>query len=148
MFIDTHAHIYIDRFKDDLDKVINRSLEQKVTQILMPNIDVVSMDDVVETAKNYPDVCKPMVGLHPCSVNDNWKEDLNQLKPYLNDDGVIAVGEIGMDLYWDKTFASAQEEAFRHQISWAKELGLPIVCLLYTSPSPRDRTRSRMPSSA
>lgn len=127
MFIDTHAHIYIDRFKDDLNEVINRSLEQNVTQILMPNIDVASMDDVIATSKNYPDVCKPMVGLHPCSVNQNWKEDLNKLEPYLDDQNVIAVGEIGIDLYWDKTFASAQEEAFRYQISWAKELGLPIV---------------------
>lgn len=127
MFIDTHAHIYIDRFKDDLNEVINRSLAQNVTQILMPNIDVATMDDVIAVGKNYPDICKPMVGLHPCSVNENWKEDLDQLQPYLDDDNVIAVGEIGIDLYWDKTFASAQEEAFRYQIAWAKELALPIV---------------------
>ncbi len=127
MFIDTHAHIYIDRFKDDLNEIINRSLEQNVTQILMPNIDVATIDDVIATGKAYPEVCKPMVGLHPCSVNDQWKEDLQKLRPYLDDKKIIAVGEIGIDLYWDKTYAKAQEEAFRYQISWAKELGLPIV---------------------
>ena len=127
MFIDTHAHIYIDRFKDDLNEIINRSLEQNVTQILMPNIDVATIDDVIATGKAYPEVCKPMVGLHPCSVNDQWKEDLQKLRPFLDDKKIIAVGEIGIDLYWDKTYAKAQEEAFRYQISWAKELGLPIV---------------------
>ena len=127
MFIDTHAHIYIDRFKDDLKEVINRSLEQNVTQILMPNIDVETMDDVIATGLSFPDICKPMVGLHPCSVNEQWKEALQKLRPYLDDERVVAVGEIGVDLYWDKTFATAQEEAFRYQISWAKELNLPIV---------------------
>lgn len=127
MFIDTHAHIYIDRFKDDLNEVINRSIEQNVSKILMPNIDVDTMDDVIATADSYPDVCKPMVGLHPCSVNERWRDDLQKLKPYLNNKNIIAVGEIGIDLYWDSTFAKAQEEAFRYQISWAKEHSLPIV---------------------
>jgi len=127
MFIDTHAHIYIDRFKEDLDEVINRTKEHKVSKILMPNIDVETISDVFNITDQYPDTCLPMVGLHPCSVNDNWTEDLKTLRPYLNQPSVIAVGEIGIDLYWDKTYKKAQEDAFRHQIMWAKELNLPIV---------------------
>lgn len=127
MFIDTHAHIYMDRFEEDIDDVLKRSLEAKVNQILLPNIDMDSMSEVFLLSKKYSSVCKPMVGLHPCSVDSSWKIVLDKLSSFLKEENVIAVGEIGVDLHWDKTFKEEQEAAFRYQISWAKELDLPIV---------------------
>ncbi len=126
-FIDTHAHIYMDRFEEDLDKVIHNAGLSYVTQILMPNIDVSSMKRVMSTHERFPEVCKPMVGLHPCSVNESWAKDLKELEAYLDLDSIVAIGEIGIDLYWDKTFGEDQEKAFIHQINWAKDLNLPIV---------------------
>jgi len=127
MYIDTHAHIYVDQFKDDISDVINRCTEQDIQKILLPNIDLTTIDQVFDLHQAYPSQCYPMVGLHPCSVNADWQKNLDLLFPYLDREEVIAVGEIGVDLYWDKTFAKAQEEAFRAQITWAKERSLPIV---------------------
>lgn len=117
----------MDRFKEDIDEIINRSIRVKVNQILLPNIDLPSMEDVFLLAEKYPSICKPMVGLHPCSVNENWKNTLKTLESSLNVGNIISVGEIGIDLYWEKTFKEEQEKAFRHQINWAKERDLPIV---------------------
>lgn len=127
MYIDTHAHLYIDRFDEDIHEVIKRCQHQKVGKVLLPNIDVSTIESVFSLSNSYPTICFPMVGLHPCSVTKDWKADLASLEKYLDKQGVIAVGEIGVDLYWDKTFAKAQEEAFRSQIVWAKKRGLPIV---------------------
>jgi len=123
----THAHIYVDQFKDDISEVIKRCIEQDIQKILLPNIDVETIDQAFDLHNLYPQLCYPMVGLHPCSVDANWQSNLDQLLPYLDREEVIAVGEIGVDLYWDKTFAKAQEETFRFQINWAKERSLPIV---------------------
>lgn len=127
MFIDTHAHIYMDKFEEDIDDIIKRSLDAKVNQILLPNIDVNSMESVFSLSRAYPNICKPMVGLHPCSVGASWKTVLNTLSSSLSEENIVAVGEIGVDLYWDTTFKKEQEDAFRYQIEWAKELDLPIV---------------------
>ena len=127
MYIDTHAHIYVDQFKDDLGEVINRCAAQDIQKILLPNIDIATIDQVFDLHKAYPTLCYPMVGLHPCSIDASWQDNLDHLFHYLDRPEVIAVGEIGVDLYWDQTFAKAQEEAFRHQIHWAKERSLPIV---------------------
>ncbi len=127
MYIDTHAHIYVDQFKEDINEIINRCIDQDVQKILLPNIDIETIDQVFDLYSTYPTRCYPMVGLHPCSVNDDWKDALDNLEVYLKREEVIAVGEIGVDLYWDQTFAKAQEEAFRYQIQWAKDLSLPIV---------------------
>lgn len=127
MFIDTHAHIYTDAFQDDYAKIVQRAQDAHVERILMPNIDVNSMNDVMQLHKMYPDVCFPMVGLHPCSVNGDYERALESLAVYLKNEEIIAVGEIGMDLYWDTTFEKEQTIAFRTQIQWAKQYNLPIV---------------------
>lgn len=126
-FIDTHAHTYGDAFNDDLDAVVKRTQAAQVAKVLLPNIDMNSIDDMFRLCDAYPDHFYPMVGLHPCSVKANYKEELEGLRPYLDDPRVIAVGEMGTDLYWDKTFVEEQKDAFRIQVDWAKEKQLPIV---------------------
>ena len=127
MFIDTHAHTYTDKFKDDLDEVIALSLSANVDKVLLPNIDSLTIDKLFSLCDSYPEHFYPMVGLHPCSVNDAYKNELNKLEPYLEDERVIAIGETGTDLYWDQTYKDQQFQALEIQISWALDLDLPIV---------------------
>ncbi|MEE9371842.1 MAG: TatD family hydrolase [Saprospiraceae bacterium] len=126
MLIDTHTHLYLDKFQEDIDEVITRAVAEDVKMMLLPNIDSATIDEVFKLASKYPQ-CLPMVGLHPCSVKANYKEELESLHAYLDRENVIAVGEIGMDLYWDKTFEKEQIEAFHIQLDWALDNDLPIV---------------------
>lgn len=127
MFIDTHTHLYSSQFDEDRDAAVQRALTAGVTKLLLPNVDLRSLEGMFALEKNYPGVCFPMLGLHPCSVDAQWEETLAHLKKWLNQRAFIAIGEIGMDLYWDKTFQKEQEQAFITQINWAKELEIPIV---------------------
>jgi len=127
MFIDTHAHTYIDKFKDDLDDVIALSIAANVEKVLLPNIDSSTIDGLFDLCDSNPDHFYPMVGLHPCNVKADYKNELQKLHPYLDDKRVIAIGEAGTDLYWDKTYVNEQAKALEIQISWALELNLPIV---------------------
>lgn len=126
-FIDSHAHIYSEKLKKDLPDVMERALENGVTKIFMPNIDHTSIDDMFEVENKYPDNCFPMMGLHPCSVNKTFEKELYLVEEWLNKRDFYAVGEIGTDLYWDKTFWPQQQEAFKIQVNWAKVKNLPIV---------------------
>jgi TatD DNase family protein len=125
--IDTHAHIYLQEFDGDRETVISRSVEAGVQRIIMPNIDRHSVDALLETEARYPDVCVATMGLHPCSVKEDFEQELYQVEEWLNSRPFVAVGEIGTDLYWDKTFWAQQQEAFRVQAGWAKEYGVPII---------------------
>jgi len=127
MFIDTHSHLYSSQFDEDRDAVIQRALTAGVTKLLLPNVDLRSIEGMFTLERNYPGVCFPMLGLHPCSVDLDWEKTLAELKKHLNQRAFIAIGEIGIDLYWDKTFLKEQEQAFITQINWAKELQIPIV---------------------
>ena len=127
MFIDTHSHLYSSQFDEDRDAAIQRALTAGVTKLLLPNVDLRSIEGMFALERNYPGVCFPMLGLHPCSVDLDWEKTLAELKKYLNQRVFIAIGEIGIDLYWDKTFLKEQEQAFITQINWAKELQIPIV---------------------
>jgi TatD DNase family protein len=127
MFIDTHSHLYSSQFDEDRDAVIQRALTAGVTKLLLPNVDLRSIEGMFALERNYPGVCFPMLGLHPCSVDLDWEKTLAELKKHLNQRAFIAIGEIGIDLYWDKTFQREQEQAFITQINWAKELQIPIV---------------------
>ncbi|MDR9826960.1 TatD family hydrolase [Vibrio sp. FNV 38] len=125
--IDTHAHIYATEFDQDRDEVVQRALSQGLTQILLPNIDLESIQSMLATEAKYPDVCRSMMGLHPCYVDSDVEQTLAVIKEWFDKHSFIAVGEIGIDLYWDKTFRQEQEWAFTTQLNWAKELDLPVV---------------------
>ncbi|MCB9246605.1 MAG: TatD family hydrolase [Flavobacteriales bacterium] len=124
---DTHAHLYADEFKEDLELVVNRALKANVDRIFLPNIDVSSISGLKELTANYPDLFFGMMGLHPCSVDENYKDQLKILKEEITKGGYKAIGEIGMDLYWDQSTRLWQEEAFCIQCEWASELNLPIA---------------------
>jgi TatD DNase family protein len=127
MFIDTHTHLFVDAFDDDIDLVMQKAIAAGVEYFLLPNIDVDSIDRMHRLEEKYPNKCKSMMGLHPGSVGANWERDLETIRENLFSRSYCAVGEIGMDLYWDKTFIEAQKKAFRMQVEWAKELKLPVV---------------------
>ncbi|HAS41630.1 MAG TPA: hydrolase TatD [Microscillaceae bacterium] len=127
MFIDTHAHIYASQFKKDQADVLRRAFEQNVEKIYLPNIDHTSIDDMMEVEAKYPDNCFAMMGLHPCSVNKDFEKELYQVETWLGKRDFVAIGEIGTDLYWDKTFFEQQAEAFKIQVEWAKKYKRPIV---------------------
>lgn len=127
MFIDTHTHLFVDAFDKDRKEVVQKSIDAGVERMLLPNIDIDTIDAMNQMAKEFPEHCFPMMGLHPGSVKEDWEERLEIIRKHLFEGRYIAVGEIGMDLYWDKTFVNEQREAFRRQVEWAKELQLPIV---------------------
>lgn len=127
MLIDTHAHLYADEFKEDSDSMIQRAISSGVKKILLPNIDQESIAGMLKLCNDYPSICFPMMGLHPCSVDASYENTLNQFETYFKSGTMIAVGETGMDLYWDKTFIEQQRESFRIHIDWAKKYNLPLV---------------------
>ena len=124
---DTHSHLYDNKFAEDQKEVIERAFEEDVNRIFLPNVDQHTVKGMMDIVATYPDQCFAMMGLHPCHVKADYKEELTVLKAHLDTDKFCAVGEIGMDLYWDKTFLEEQKDAFRTQIHWAKEKGLPIA---------------------
>jgi TatD DNase family protein len=126
-FIDTHSHIYQDAFKDDIEEVVFRARSESVSYILLPNIDATSVEALHQLAGLFPDVCLPMMGLHPTSVKENYLHETGIAENLLRTGKYIAVGEIGIDLYWDKTFLEEQKEVFARQILLAKELDLPFI---------------------
>ncbi|MBK9190662.1 MAG: TatD family hydrolase [Crocinitomicaceae bacterium] len=125
--IDTHTHLFSKEFEADRDIVIKNAIQSGVSKMLLPNVDLESIEAMHLVSEKYPDVCFPMMGLHPCSVKENWQDELAVVKSWLDKKTYCAVGEIGIDLYWDKTTLSYQQKAFRQQIIWAKEKKLPVV---------------------
>lgn len=125
--IDTHAHIYAEEFDKDRDAVIQRALDQGIDKILLPNIDLDSISPMLSTEAKYPEICRSMMGLHPCYVDENVEKTLQTIHSWFDKHNFIAVGEIGIDLYWDKTYKAEQEYAFICQLNWAKEKQLPVV---------------------
>lgn len=125
--IDTHAHIYASEFDQDRDEVVQRALDAGIEHILLPNIDLDSIEPMLATEAAYPQVCRSMMGLHPCYVDANVDQTLDTIHSWFDKHNFIAVGEIGIDLYWDKTYRKEQEHAFITQLNWAKEMDLPVV---------------------
>ncbi len=126
-FIDTHTHIYLDDFSPDIETVIQSAKERHVKKMLLPNIDSSTIEKLKELCRKHPDCCFPMMGLHPTSVNKDFEKELLFVEAELSKGRYIAVGEIGIDLYWDKTFKDEQVEAFLFQIKLAEKHKLPIV---------------------
>lgn len=125
--IDTHAHIYSDKFAKDRSDMLERAFEAGLSRIYMPNIDHTSTDGMLELEHRYPNRCLPMMGLHPCSVDAQFEKELYQVEAWLAKRDFVAIGEMGLDLYWDKTYFPQQQEAFRIQAQWAKDYGRPLV---------------------
>lgn len=126
-YIDSHAHIYSEQFKADQQEAIRKAEEAGVSQILMPNIDHTSIDAMLQTESDHPAVCLAMMGLHPCSVQKHFEQELYTVENWLARRSFIAIGETGVDLYWDKTFLAQQQEALAIQARWAKQYRVPIV---------------------
>jgi len=125
--IDSHTHIFLEEFDQDRDLVVQRAKEAGVQLFFLPNIDVGSIERLHNLSDQYPDCCFPMMGLHPTSINASFRHDLEVIKAELKKRKYMAIGEIGLDLYWDKTFLSEQIEAFEEQLRWSVEWNLPVA---------------------
>jgi TatD DNase family protein len=125
--IDSHSHIYLPDFDDDRGIVLENAEKEGVRKILMPAIDSSTHELMIGLELTYPGFCSSMMGLHPCSVKDNYKDELKIAREYLEKSAFVAVGEIGLDFYWDKTFTDQQYNAFHEQAEWALHFNLPIV---------------------
>lgn len=124
---DTHCHLYAEEFAGDINGVIERAGQEQVSQFYLPAIDSSTHDNMLLLEEKYPGKCKAMMGLHPCSVNGNYMQELKMVEEWLAKRKFVAVGEIGLDFYWDKTFTEEQYTAFRKQIELALHYQLPIV---------------------
>ncbi|MGL5271902.1 MAG: TatD family hydrolase, partial [Phocaeicola sp.] len=128
MLIDTHTHLFAEEFSEDLAVVIERAKSAGVEKFFLPNIDEESVAPMLDVCNRFPDCCFPTLGLHPTSVDANYKQKLANLRVHLKESHpFVAIGEVGLDLYWDKTYAKEQEDALHTQIGWALEYNLPLV---------------------
>lgn len=125
--IDTHTHIYLPEFDSDRDEAVNRALEKGIVKLLLPNIDIQSVAPMLSTEARFPGICHPMAGLHPTSVKEDYLVQLEILEELWTNHKFIAIGEIGIDLYWDKTFIKEQMYTLRRQIAFALEKEVPVV---------------------
>jgi TatD DNase family protein len=125
-FIDTHSHIYDTGFQEDMDAVMVAAKSVGIEKIYMPGIDSTCIDDMMGMETKYPGFCIPMMGLHPCYVKENYQEELAIVEGWLTKRKFAAIGEIGLDYYWDKTFAKEQQLVFEKQMQWGLDYGLPI----------------------
>ena len=126
-FIDTHAHVYAAELTTDIELVIKNSISAGVEKILMPAIDSATLDAMLQVEQQFPDHCIAMMGLHPCYVKENFKAELKLVEEWIAKRKFIAIGEIGLDFYWDKTFTKEQHIVFETQMQWALDLHLPIA---------------------
>jgi TatD DNase family protein len=127
-WIDTHTHLYLDQFEKDIDEVVENAMSNGVNKMLLPAIEKGTHQSMMSLVEKWPDQFHPMIGLHPCSVKENFQEELDFVRQELaNSKKYVAIGEIGIDLYWDTSFFKEQVEAFKQQIAWSKEFDLPIV---------------------
>lgn len=127
MFTDTHTHLYSEEFNADRNEIIKHAISKGVTKLYLPNVDSTSIDGMLQLEKEFPENCFAMMGLHPCSVKENYLEELAIIESWLDKRKFAAIGEIGIDLYWDKTFLNEQEIAFKKQIDWALTYNYSIV---------------------
>ena len=127
LITDTHTHLYYERDEVKRAALMQRCKDNGIGRLFLPNVDTASVQMVFALTGAFPGICYPMLGLHPCSVKAGWEDELNAIKSSAQPTKIVAIGEIGIDLYWDKTTLPAQILAFKMQIAWAKDLKLPIV---------------------
>lgn len=135
-FIDTHAHLYDEQFEEDRDEIIQRSIAAGVSKIFLPNCDSETIAPMLRMASKWPQHCFAMMGVHPCYIKENYKQELAIAEQWLGKEKFAAIGEIGLDYYWDTTFVTEQKEAFNIQMDWALQYDLPIV--IHTRESMQD----------
>ncbi len=126
-YIDTHTHLYLEQFDKDRNSVVENAVKAGVQYMLLPNVDEETIQPMMDLCAAFPGNCKPMMALHPTSVKDDFEETLARIKPWFDKGVMCAVGETGIDLYWDKTYFHQQVQAFKTQIEWALEYDLPVV---------------------
>lgn len=126
-FVDTHSHIFLDNFKQDIDEVIKRAVDNGVEKIYCPNVDLGTIEALDNLCAKYPTTCFPLMGIHPESIKDDFENQLIKIDNLLSTGKYIGVGEVGIDLYWDKTYAEQQKIAFREQVRLAKKYNLPVI---------------------
>jgi len=127
MFVDTHTHLFLEQFTEDIDAVMSRAVSSDIQRFYLPNIDRSTFGQMMALVKKYPDHCLPLIGLHPCSVGEEFESELDFVEEKARAGGFYGIGEVGIDLYWDKTFLKEQQQALARQIELAKELALPII---------------------
>ncbi len=127
IFIDSHTHLYLEEFQNDRQNVVEKAIAEGIEYMILPAIDKSSFDSMKQLCHDFPQNCFPMIGLHPTSVEENYKEELDFVEKELQEKKYVAVGEIGIDLYWDKTYAEQQKFAFRYQLKLAKKHNLPVA---------------------
>jgi len=125
--IDTHSHIYAEEFDADRNEVLERARHAGVEHIVLPNIDSESLPRMLALESSYPEYCHAAIGLHPTSVKENYEQELNIVKSELERRPYVAIGEVGIDLYWDRTFYAEQVRAFQQQLAWALNYELPVI---------------------
>lgn len=126
-FIDTHTHLYLDNFDNDIDQIIQRAIDVNITKMVCPNIDIQTIERLDNLSSKFPKNCFPLMGLHPETIKENFEKDLIHIENLLSNKKYYGVGEVGIDLYWDKTYKEQQIEAFRFQVQLAKKMKLPVI---------------------
>ena len=126
-FIDTHCHLYLDEFADDITNVIQNAQSIGVSKFYLPSIDSTVINKMLKLEESFAGVCFAMIGLHPCSVKDDFKNELKIVEEWIDKRKFAAIGEIGLDFYWDKTFISQQYQTFEMQMQWALQRSMPVV---------------------
>ena len=127
ILIDTHTHLYLEEFNSDIHEVIKRAQDADVKYFVIPNIESATIELMMRLCNAYPGICFPAIGLHPGSVKENYKKELEIVESRLEQEKFAAIGEVGIDLYWDKTFFNEQVEAFKYQLFLAGKYDLPVV---------------------
>ncbi|WP_153795914.1 TatD family hydrolase [Foetidibacter luteolus] len=127
ILVDTHCHLYLEEFKHNIADVVKRAENAGVQRFYLPAIDSQSVGDMLQLEKRWPEKFYCMIGLHPCYVKENYRQELEVMEDWLNKRPFVAIGEIGLDFYWDKTFTQQQYEAFNLQMGWALQRGMPIA---------------------
>lgn len=127
ILIDTHTHLYLREFNSDRDQVVKNAVENGILKMFLPNVDGTTVNQMHALADKYPSHCLPMIGLHPTSVDDDYQEEIRQLRELLGKRKYWGIGETGIDLHWDRTFGKQQEDSFKEHIGLAREYGLPLI---------------------
>jgi len=126
-FIDTHTHLFLPEFDDDRNQVVQKAISSGVAKMIIPNVDTDTLNPLLNLCNHFPDNCFPLIGLHPCSVDNNFESNLSVTENALLNNSVAGIGEIGLDFYWDTTFKEQQIQVFKIQLDWAKKLKLPVA---------------------